>query len=528
MHRTCLFICLLLLAACNTEKKPETTQTAEAAPPNILLIMADDMGYSDLGCYGSEIATPNLDKLANNGIRFRNFYNAARCCPTRASLLTGLYPHEAGMGGMVSSVDANPESGPYQGFLNNNCVTIAEVLKESGYSTYMSGKWHVGEKPEYWPTKRGFDRYFGLISGGSSYYEIIKDQPRVRQMALDGQPWDPPAEGFYLTDAISDFAVSFLDEHFTTKEEKQPFFMYLAYTAPHWPLHALREDIQKYEGKYDEGWEALRQKRYEKMMASGLLDSTYQLSPQTVGIPQWEDVGNQDEWARRMEVYAAMVDRMDQGIGKVVGTLEEYGADENTLIVFLSDNGGSDENITGRKLNNPDVPIGERGSYVAYREPWANVSNTPYRRYKKWTHEGGIATPFIMHWPEGTERKGALETDYAHIVDIMATCEDLAGAQYPATFGENTIRPKRGKSLRWALEGKNRTETPTLFWEHFGHKAVRQGDWKLVAAQPENQWELYNIAEDPTELNNLAANNPDKVDKLSAAYQQWAGEVGVK
>jgi len=528
MHCTYLLFCLLFLAACNPEKQTETNQKAEAAPPNILVILADDMGYSDLGCYGSEIATPNLDKLANNGIRFRNFYNAARCCPTRASLLTGLYPHEAGMGGMVSGVEANPEPGPYQGFLNNNCVTIAEVLKDAGYNTYMSGKWHVGEKPEYWPTKRGFDRYFGLISGGSSYYEIIKDQPRVRQMALNGQPWDPPAEGFYMTDAISDFAISFLDEHFTTQEEKQPFFMYLAYTAPHWPLHALPEDIQKYEGKYDEGWEALRQKRYEKMKENGLLDSTYELSPQTVGIPQWEDVKNQDKWARRMEVYAAMVDRMDQGIGKVVETLGEHGAAENTLIVFLSDNGGSDENISGRKLNNPDVPIGARGSYAAYREPWANASNTPYRKYKKWTHEGGIATPFIMHWPAGSERKGELETNYAHIIDIMATCEDLGGAQYPETFGENTIKPKRGQSLRWALEGESRIDAPMLFWEHFGHKAVRQGDWKLVAASKEEAWELYNIAEDPTELNNLAANNPDKVDQLSAAYQQWAGEVGVR
>jgi arylsulfatase len=489
--------------------------------------MADDMGYSDLGCYGSEIATPHLDQLAQNGIRFRSFYNAARCCPTRASLLTGLYPHEAGMGGMVSDVDANPEPGPYQGFLNNNCVTIAEVLKEAGYNTYMSGKWHVGEKPEYWPRNRGFDRYFGLISGGSSYYEIIKDQPRVRQMALDDAPWMPPAEGFYMTDAISDFAVDFLDEHFAS-EEKQPFFLYLAYTAPHWPLHALPEDIQKYEGKYDAGWEALRKQRYENMLKKGVIDSTYALSPQSVDIPNWEEVENQSAWARRMTVYAAMVDRMDQGIGKVKEALKSYQAMENTLIIFLSDNGGSDENITGRKLNNPEIPIGERGSYVAYREPWANVSNTPFRKYKKWTHEGGISTPFIMHWPKGTDRKGELETNYAHIVDIMATCKDVAGAQYPATFQDNTIKPMRGQSLRWALQGENRTENPPLYWEHFGHRAVHQGNWKLVSAPPEHQWELYNLSEDPAELHDLSQQNTDQVEELSALYHQWADEVGVK
>lgn len=523
MFRVCLFI-ILLLAACTSQKD----QPPQNPPPNILLIMADDMGYSDLGCYGSEIATPNLNQLAQNGIRFRSFYNAARCCPTRASLLTGLYPHEAGMGAMVSNVDADPEPGPYQGFLNNNCVTIAEVLKGAGYSTYMSGKWHVGEKPEYWPRKRGFDRYFGLISGGSSYFEIIKEQPRVRQMAMDDTPWEPPAEGFYMTDAFSDFAVNFLDEHFA-QEKEQPFFMYLAFTAPHWPLHALPEDIQKYEGKYDAGWEAIRKQRYENMLKQGVIDSTYALSPQAVGVPNWEDVEDQEEWARRMTVYAAMVDRMDQGVGRVLDALRSYQAFDNTLIIFLSDNGGSDENITGRNLNNPEVPIGERGSYVAYREPWANVSNTPFRKFKKWTHEGGISSPFIMHWPAGIERSGELETNnYAHIVDIMATCVDVADAKYPETYGENAIKPMRGQSLQWALQGENRPESPTLYWEHFGHKAVRQGDWKLVAAPPENQWELYNIPQDPSELNDLSNDQPDQVQAMSTLYQQWADDVGVK
>ena len=515
-------IVILISIRCSTPSEEN-----EDRPPNILVIMADDMGYSDLGCYGSEITTPNLDQLARNGIRFRSFYNAARCCPSRAALLTGLYPHEAGMGGMVSSIDANPDPGPYQGFLNNRCVTMAEVLKGAGYNTYMSGKWHVGEKAEYWPRKRGFDRYFGLISGGSSYYEIIKNQPLVRQMALDDTPWEPPAEGFYMTDAISDFAVSFLDEHFAS-QQPQPFFMYLAYTAPHWPLHALPEDIQKYEGIYDTGWEALREERYKNMLAQGIIDSTYLLSPQSVDIPTWQDVEDQEEWVRRMTVYAAMIDRMDQGIGRVVDALQAYQAFENTLIIFLSDNGGSDENISGRNLHNPEVPIGERGSYAAYREPWANVSNTPFRKYKKWTHEGGISTPFIMHWPAGTQRSGELETNYAHIVDIMATCVDVAGATYPETFQGNVIKSMRGQSLRWALEDENRSATPTLYWEHFGHKAVRQGNWKLVSSPTDHPWELYNLEQDPAELNDLSADHPDKVEELTALYQQWADEVGVK
>ena len=512
-------ICLLLVT-CQPSK-----QAALAAVPNILIILADDLGYSDIGCYGGEISTPNLDRLAENGLQFRNFYNAARCCPTRAALLTGLYPHEAGMGGMVSSVE-NPIPPPstYQGFLNDSSATLAEVLRPAGYKNYMSGKWHVGERPEHWPRKRGFDRYFGLISGASSYYEVIKDQPRVRRMALDDDVWEPAKEGFYMTDAITDYAVDFLQGHFTNQKE-QPFFTYLAYTAPHWPLHAPAEDIARYQGKYDHGWVAIRKERFQKMIDLGLIDSSYQLSAVPKSIPDWDTLTNQEEWSRRMEVHAAMVDRMDQGIGKVMALLEQNGALDNTLIMFLSDNGASSENITGRKLHDPTIPIGARGSYAAFREPWANASNTPYRKYKRWTHEGGIKTPFIVHWPKGIEKPGAKVDHYAHIIDIMTTALQLSGANYP-----EGMRLLRGQSLDWAWsdeDSKSPDEDRVLYWEHFNHRAVRKGPWKLVSALPDNEWELYNLEEDPVELEDLSADFPDKVQEMVALHQGWSEEVGV-
>jgi len=493
--------------------------------PNILIIMADDMGYSDLGCYGGEAHTPNIDRLAKNGLRFRTFYNAARCCPSRASLLTGVYPHEAGMGGMVSAVGSQPKAGPYQGFLNNNTITIAEALKLAGYKTYMSGKWHVGEEAEHWPRKRGFGRYFGLISGASSYFELVKE-PRVRQMAHDDKPWTPPADGFYMTDAISDTAVNFIEQHGQTKAE-QPFFLYLAYTAPHWPLHALEPDIKRYDGVYDSGWDQLRQHRFERMQQLGIIDSQHQLSLRTANIPAWDKVSNQKEWANRMEVYAAMIDRMDQGVGRVLSALERQGQLENTLIVFLSDNGGCAENVDGRKLNKEGTRVGQRGSYVAYDEPWANVSNTPYRKYKSWTHEGGIITPCIVYWPKGMKRSGKFTNAVGDIKDIMATCLDLAGMDYPQTYkGHELVRPE-GKS--WLpLFNQEIVEKRTLFWEHQGKKAARSGNWKLVSGGNQQPWELYDLAKDPEELKDISKQYPKVVAQLKDKYVDWATKVGVK
>jgi arylsulfatase len=496
-----------------------------AARPNIVIIMADDMGYSDIGCYGSEISTPNIDRLAANGLRFKNFYNNAKCCPSRASLLTGLYNHEAGMGNMVTNADAKIQPGPYQGFLNENCMTIAEVLHTGGYSTYMSGKWHLGERPEHWPLQRGFDQYFGLISGASSYFEIIKE-PRIRTMAYGNKSWTPPAKGFYLTDAISDSAVAFTSSHSKEKKEN-PFFLYVAYTSPHWPLHALEEDIKKYEGRYTTGWDSLRSERYKKMLRLGIITDKYKLSPRTEGIPSWKEAENKDLWVRRMQVYAAMIDRMDQGIGRVISTLEKLKKLDNTLILFLADNGGCAEIASSRNLGIPGVPIGDKGSYDSYREPWANASNTPYRYYKNWLYEGGIRTPLIIYYPKVLKEKGKLTEQVGHLTDIMPTCIEIAGAKYPAQFKNSLLKFLRGKSLLPVFKGGTVERNAPIFWEYAGGKAMRQGNWKLVKRNG-SEWELYDLQADPTELNNLCGSKGDILRKMSATYLNWEKVVGVR
>jgi arylsulfatase len=495
---------------------------APAKRPNIVVIMADDMGYSDIGCYGGEIETPNIDSLAENGMRFTQFYNAARCCPTRASLLTGLYPHQAGMGGMVST--SNPP-GPYQGYLNDQCVTIAEVLKDAGYTTLMSGKWHVGEEQPHWPTDRGFDRYFGLISGAANYFDISRaKRPDVtRTMALDGEEFTPPDEGFYMTDAFSDYAVEFLDEHGAGED---PFFLYLAYTAPHWPLHAWPEDIAKYEGKYMSGWEQLRAERYKRMVEMGIIDQDWELSPPDSEIIPWDDVDDKALMDRKMAVYAAQVDSMDQGIGKVLGKIDELGKMDNTLIMFLSDNGGChEENVS--TIANEDFEVGTEESYTSYGRDWANASNTPYRMYKHWVHEGGIATPLVVQWPETITTGGELTDEVGHIMDIMATCCDVAGAEYPAERNGQEIVPLQGKSLKPIFQGRDRDGYETLFWEHLGNRAVRQGRWKLVS-RDRGEWELYDMVEDRSELTNLANEQPERTEEMALQFMTWAEQVGVR
>lgn len=502
-------------------------QEKQNVRPNIILIMADDMGYSDIGAFGSEIKTPNLDMLADNGIRFTNFYNAARCCPTRASLLTGLYPHEAGMGGMVSSVNSEPEPGPYQGYLNDNCVTMAEVLREAGYNTYMTGKWHVGEKPEHWPRKRGFEKYFGLISGASSYFELIEQPSFVRQMAIDDEPFVPSSPDFYMTDAFTGYGVQYINDHFR-EGNQNPMFMYVAYTAPHWPLHALPEDIKKYENRYNDGWDALWNERYQRMKGMGLIDDSYVEIERPESIPAWENTEDREQWSRKMEVYAAMIDRMDQGIGSLVQALRENGQLENTLIIFLSDNGGCAENIAGRNLNDPTVPIGAKGSYVAYDEPWAYASNTPFRKYKQWVHEGGIATPFIAHWPEQIKTKGHTSSQVAHIIDLMPTLLEVSGAGYPEEFNGNKIKTLEGESLLPAFHNPEVNEPRVLYWEHMQNRGIRVSDWKLLAGKPEPEWELYNLVSDPVESNNLLSQFPEKADSMITLYNKWAEDVGVR
>jgi len=528
--------------------------------PNIILIMSDDMGFSDIGCYGGEISTPNLNELASNGLRFTQFYNTARCCPTRASLLTGLYPHQAGVGHMTE--DRGLEA--YRGDLNSHCLTIAEVLKQAGYSTYMAGKWHVTphikpEGPKYnWPRQRGFDRFFGTIFGAGSFYDpnsLTRDNTMI-----------PPAEDFYYTDAISDNAVNYINDHIADN----PFFLYAAYTSAHWPMHALLKDINKYIGKYDKGWDSIRNERFNRLKEMGLLDNKWLLSDRDLDVSSWQNEELKEWQIHLMEVYAAMVDNMDQGIGRIVNALKRKGVLNNTLILFLQDNGACAENVGIEKPYNPAFfdaieprpmypdelqynmipkftrdgrPVrsgiglmpGPTDTYLAYGIGWANASNTPFRLYKHWIHEGGIATPLIVHWPERIKAVGELRHQPGHLIDIMATCVDVASTDYPVEYKGNRITPMEGESLVPAFDNQP-IKREAIFWEHEGNRAIRMGKWKLVAKVQRNcqftetdkdSWELYDLESDRTETNDLSQQYPDRVRDMVNRWEQWAYRVKV-
>lgn len=495
--------------------------------PNVLLILCDDMGFSDLGCFGSEIHTPNLDRLAARGLRMTQFYNAARCCPTRASLLTGLYQHQAGVGEM----DSNRGTPEYQGFLNDRCVTIAEGLKEAGYNTYMSGKWHVGSAEGRRPRDRGFDRYFGLLPGASSFYNNIdyRDPSGSQRltMLLDDDPFEPPPvtepmwqrnEGFYMTDAFTDYAIQWLDRQ---ERSEKPFFLYLAYTAPHWPLHAFPEDIAKYRGKYRIGWDRLREQRYQRQRELGIVDESARLSPRNPEVPAWEQASDkvQEEFDLEMAIYAGMIDRMDRNIGRVIEKLQMMGQFEDTLILFLSDNGGCHTTPLYKHLQGTP---GGPNSFPCYGFMGANVSNVPFRLHKQYIHEGGIATPLIAHWPRAIKPGRLVADQPGHIIDIMPTLVDLCGAAYPASRNGKPIQTPQGISLRPAFEGGKLARKDPLYWEHVGNRGVRIGDWKLVAAKPRLQWELYNLKEDRSELDDLSDKLPEKKRELLGGYERWA------
>ncbi|MGJ7033162.1 arylsulfatase [Niabella hirudinis] len=495
--------------------------------PNILLIMADDMGYSDIGAYGGEIKTPHLDQLAKEGIRYRQFYNAARCCPTRASLLTGLYPHQAGMGWMAA---ADLGTGPaYKDNLNQDCVTIAEVLKTAGYHTYMTGKWHVtnerkidGAVTDNWPRQRGFDRYFGIIPGGANYFAPV--------IYSDNQRYKAPGN-FYLTNAISDTSVRFLNEHFNHAKQ-DPFFMYVAYTAPHWPLHALKEKIEQYKEAYKKGWDAVRAARFKRQKMIGLFAAGTACTPRDAAVPGWEQLTGKEkeEMSMRMAIYAAQIDIMDEGIGRIVQALKDNDALDNTLIFFLSDNGACAEFISSGKSKAVD---GTEDTFESYRLPWANVSSTPFQQYKHFTHEGGIATPLIVHWPAGIAAKlnNRFIPDYGHITDIMATCVAVSGAQYPSEVQGHRIHPMEGKSLLPHFSGRTNNRG-RIYWEHEANIALRDGKWKLVAKTPEDSvfamesLQLYDMDADPTEINNLSHSNPERVKEMYADWERWARRIG--
>ncbi len=539
------------------------TAVEVADRPNIILIMSDDIGWTDIGCYGSEIRTPNLDRLAENGLRYTQFYNSARCCPTRASLLTGLHPHQTGIGHMTG----DRGNYGYSGDLNQNCVTIAEVLKTIGYSTYMSGKWHVTPHPRdlnysdhNWPLQRGFDRFWGTILGAGSFYD-------PSTLAEGNNLIVPESEDFYYTREISKKAVQYVDEH----DGETPFFLYVAYTAPHWPMQAPEQDIEPYYGMYDEGWEVLRERRIEGLKRLGIWKDEWPIPPPDHKAGDWDSTEYQDLHARTMEVYAAMVTIMDEGIGQIVDAVKRKGDLENTLIFYLQDNGACAEQLRlswreGKQYTTPPAreplgpneytldlfpthhrdgqpirytfpaKVGDPYSYLGYLPGWANAGNAPFRMYKHWVHEGGITSPLIVHWPAGIEMRGEFREQPTQLMDIMATCVEVTGAEYPTEYKGHTIHPLAGLSLKPTFEDAE-LERSALYWEHEGNRAIRVGDWKLVSNAlvgdapqvhdndeilPLEHWELFNLGEDRAESNNLAMEYPERVTLMSNLWLEWA------
>lgn len=536
---------LIIVTSCSSK----TVESEKS--PNIVLIVADDLGFSDLGCYGGEIITPNIDKLASKGIRFTNFYNGSRCCPSRASLLTGVYPHQAGIGHMVE--DRGIPS--YSGELSSETPTIAEMLKDRGYATYMAGKWHItkntvpGTPNVNRPLNRGFDHFYGILPGYSSLWNpafLMKDSTFITI---------PEESDYYFTEAIAESSCQYIQE---AHDNDKPLFMYVAFTAPHYPLHARQEYIDHYTETYKQGWDKLRQQRTDNLINSGILPKGTELSPRDELSNPWEDEESKDWQASRMAAFAAMVEQVDVAVGDIIKTLEENNELDNTLIIFMSDNGGSCEghlNNTierwgkewsskhipkftrdGRTIKSGDwvdEPLGADTTFGSYGVKWANLSNAPFRRHKSWMHEGGISTPSIAYWPNQI-KSGRIENTPSHIIDIMATAIDITSENN--SKGGVDVKPE-GESLLPLFQGKGLRDR-TLCWEHEGNRAIQKDGWKLVSEHPgtwsairkyeENgSWELYKLSEDRTELTNLASKYPEKVKELSDEWQQWADRTGV-
>ena len=557
---------------------PLSALHAAANKPNILIILADDLGWSDLGCYGGEIRTPNLDSLAAGGLRFTQFYTSTRCCPSRASLLTGLYPHQAGIGLMTSDQAAKyPGAGDkgeafpgYRGALNANCVTIAQVLKPTGYRTAAAGKWHVGNSEP--PTKRGFDDFYGFVGG----YGVDSWEPRMMKRLPEGRPQRSYQPGeFFATDAITDHALDFLAD---MRKAGAPWLLYVGYQAPHFPVQSKREDMTGYPEIYARGWDKIREQRLTKQKKIGLLPESTALTPRSKithpvasrRLGSWTDDGNNPAWdslpadrradlAQRMAVFAGMVTGMDRNIGRLIADLRASGQLDNTLILFLSDNGACAEwepfgfemlptpnPVPGTGINQgtqalPNklyrgdelATMGQAGSFPSYGSGWANACNTPWRLYKHYGHEGGIGTPLIAHWPAAVGKEkdnGRFVREPAHLIDLMATCVDITGAKYPAEWIGKKILPMEGVSLRplLAASAGNPASLPPrlLAWEHEGNRAIREGQWKLVslATAP---WELYDMEADRVEMNDLAASQPERVKDMSAKWEVWAKRTNV-
>jgi arylsulfatase len=503
-----------------------------ARRPNILLIMADDMGYSDLGCYGGETRTPNIDRLAARGLRFSQFYNCALCGPTRSALMTGLYNQQVGVRG-------------WTGRLNSRCATIPELLKRAGYATYVVGRldmitaddWHEPEN-----IARHVDRFFGTASiagkeGPGNYFKTT----RTARFLHDGKvfPYKPDAT-FYKTDLFTDYAVKFIEQ---AAKEGKPFFLYAAHSAPHWPLHAKPGDIAKYRELYGRtGWDRLRADRRRRLVESGLVEAAWRPAPRDRRVPSWDEAKHKAWEAERMAVYAAQVDCLDQNVGRLLDAVRRTGVEQNTLVLFLSDNGASDQRwrtpldrpgnpwrLDGtptRVGNRPSIVPGGPDTFVTYGPPWANVSNAPFRGYKATCYEGGIATPLIACWPGVIKKGGEITHQPGHVIDVMATCLDVAGVKYPQRFRERSVLPLEGKTLVPVFQGRQRDGHEALCWNVAGSRAVRMGRWKLVAARGK-PWELYDLEADRTEMNDLAGGQPTRVREMSEAYKQWAKRVGI-
>lgn len=502
--------------------------SADTTPPNVVLILADDMGFSDVGCYGGEIETPNLDQLAANGLKFTQFYNTARCWPTRAALLTGYYAQQVHR-------DALPGlGGGGRGVRQEWARLLPDYLKPHGYRSYHSGKWHIDGKV----LDGGFDRSLDVRNQGNFF--------SAKGNSIDDKPVKPAEDesDYYTTIATVDHAIECLEDH-AAKHADQPFFHYVAFIAPHFPLHALPEDIARYEGRYDAGWSEMRNDRYQRQRDMNLLnaplsalepdvgppyhfpDAFEKLGPGEVNRPlPWDSLTKQqqDFQATKMELHAAMVDRMDREIGRLIKQLKAMEAYENTLILFASDNGASAEIMVRHGGHDPEAAPGSEDTYLCLGPGFSSACNTPFRRHKTWVHEGGISTPLIAHWPAGIKARGEMRETPAHVIDIVPTVLDIAGIQKPAEWNGEQAPAAPGKSLASTFNEDVTVERDYLWWLHEGNRAIRRGDWKLVAAEGDS-WELYDLKEDRTETNDLAEQHPDKVQKLSALWNRELQEM---
>lgn len=527
--RLFLHLALALLLPASLSSLQAADAPKAASRPNIIVILADDLGYSDLGCYGGEIRTPNLDALARGGLRFSQFYNCALCGPSRAALMTGLHPHQVGISG-------------WTGLLNNRCVTTCELLKRAGYTTAAVGRLDMVTAEDWHDPKsisRHVDRFLGSTghTGPGNYFKAV----RTTDFFRDGQPFTLPAEGAYKTDLITDFATQFITE---AAGKERPFFLYFAHYAPHWPLHAKPEDIAKYRALYRKlGWDEARAQRHQRLVGQGLISASTQLSPRDARVPAWTGAKDKDWEAERMATYAAQVDSLDQSVGRVMEALRGTGADKNTLVLFLSDNGASDQPMNTpldkpgqtwrldgtptRVGNRPELQPGPAENFLTGGPPWANVSNTPFRQHKNTNHEGGIATPLIAWWPGVVAKAGGISSELSHITDIAAMCLEVAGVAYPAQFEGRQVQALAGRSLLPVLKGGQREGHPSLCWATSGARAVRVGSWKLVSLK-NTPWELYDLATDRTELHDLAKQQPERVQAMAKTFEEWLRTGGAQ